>query len=74
MEGVEMRDTLHELIITLLILLLILVSFLYLLQKERFFELCKWYCSRIGAEADTGNFGLDCNCVGGAVRSSMLKR
>jgi len=55
--------TLQNIIITLLILLLIIVASLYLLQKLRFFELCKNYCSEIGAEADTGSFGLDCKCI-----------
>jgi len=67
MEGIEVRIltvTLQNIIITLLILLLILVSSLYLLQKQRFFELCKNYCSKQGWQADTGSFGLDCNCVG----------
>ena len=54
---------LQNIIITLLILLLIIVASLYLLQKLRFFELCKNYCSIIGAEPDTGSFGLDCKCI-----------
>jgi hypothetical protein len=51
-----------EIISILLLILLVLITALYFLQKVRFFELCENYCAENNGRADTGNFGLDCNC------------